>query len=328
MSISRLHPPITGEALKIECENSFTNEEPIIEGILYKHDCLMFFADPGAGKSYLVKQLLSEISSGTPVFGHFPVPQPKKVLYIQAERSRKEIERRLHSHSKYSPVNWDNIFITDGLQGLNILKENDLKDMIEYCITYSPDSEVIIIDPIYKLAPGGVEDGNKASTLVTHLEIFQKTTKSSLIINHHTTKEQYDRDGNPIKKSNSFYGSQWLLSHVTGAYFVDKTDVGRTLRCKKDNNACLTPTIPLHYNSDTDLLETIGEKMSSLEKVKHILRHYKEVNKHFYFDELLADSKLSTRIGRKSIVHSSISPHLEVVSSDKNKYLYKVVGNL
>lgn len=67
---------------------------PIIEDLLYE-GMLLFGGKSKRGKSWLMLDLAISVATGTPVWGHFPVPEPQPVLYISLEDGRGRIKQRV-----------------------------------------------------------------------------------------------------------------------------------------------------------------------------------------------------------------------------------------
>jgi len=67
---------------------------PIIDDLLYE-GMLLFGGKSKRGKSWLMLDLAISVATGTPVWGHFPVPEPQPVLYISLEDGRGRIKQRV-----------------------------------------------------------------------------------------------------------------------------------------------------------------------------------------------------------------------------------------
>jgi RecA-family ATPase len=298
--------------------------EPIVEGFLYKYTSTMVAADPGIGKSTISTQVAVELAAGLPVFGALEVTRPYKVLYIQTERSILEFVERLYSISKIYPIVSDNIYVTDEYQKLNIMKSDDLKLLLEAIDRDCPELDVVFVDPIYSMVAGGLKDESRATIFNNAMNMIQKATGAALYYNHHTVKSQYSKDGGVIEKDDPFYGSQWLKAHVTGSYYLKKTDKGVKFICKKDNYNVLHKSLDLEYDAETELCSIPRDEVPALERVKEYLRLKKMRNEEFTFKDILYETKLCTRAVRKALVHSSIAPMLFIVSTTKNKHIYKI----
>lgn len=288
------NPPITGDDLLKLLEHEVTYS-PIIEGLFYEEDSSLISSAPGLGKSMVSIQLAMELSSGSPAFGGLYVPKPRKVWYIQMERSLTESLSRV-SHLK-STTDFDahNLFIDTELQAMNWLKTGSLEKIIERGKTINAD--VIFIDPLYGIASGLSKDevGSDVAKLLT---IIKKELKCAFWINHHTTKDVYDKDGKKIEKDDPFYGAQWLKAHVTGSYIFKHHEIGNEWNNKKDSHfpKNMLKDMILHYDEES------GRSVIKIE--------YGEVK-----DRLRMFFNLSFRSGKKSLTLEEITSKTSVSQS-------------
>ena len=66
----------------------------IVDGLL-NEGMILFGGKPKRGKSWLMLDLALSVGTGSPVWRHFPVPEPQPVLYIGLEDGRDDIRERL-----------------------------------------------------------------------------------------------------------------------------------------------------------------------------------------------------------------------------------------
>ena len=83
--------PETGRDLLIDCGRP---PKSIVEGLL-NEGMILFGGKPKRGKSWLMLDLALSVGTGSPVWRHFPVPEPQPVLYIGLEDGRDDIRERL-----------------------------------------------------------------------------------------------------------------------------------------------------------------------------------------------------------------------------------------
>jgi hypothetical protein len=152
---------------------------------------------------------------------------------------------------------------------------------------------------------------------------LQKETGAALYYNHHTVKQQY-ANGVKYERDDPFYGSTWLKAHATGAYYLKEHENGVKLLRKKDNYRVLLADIELEYDPETGLSTIPAEEIPAIERVRNFIKLKRSDGKTFTFKELEEYTKLSTRCARQILVHSSVRDEISIVSSIKNKNLYKV----
>jgi len=324
LSKSDIGQVLTGDRLMEAIQSAKEKRAPIAEGFLYEQTINMMVAEPGIGKSTISTQVAIELAAGLPIFGLFKMPKAVKILYCQTERSIVEFLERVEVVSKRYPIVKENLYITDEYQRLNLLNPSHVVLLIECIKRDCPDVKVIFFDPIYAMVSGGLSADEPASAFTRAMSNIQKITGATLYYNHHTVKAQHDAKGYEIKKKDPFYGSQWLKAHVTGYFHMTKSAEGVLMTCKKDNYRLLPGIISLTYDSETELCSVPSEEIPAIERVRNFLKIQEIANKEFYFNDIVRETQLCTRTIRKLLVHSSISDKLEVLSSIKNKNLYKI----
>ena len=292
----------------------------------------MVSADPGAGKSTITAQAIAQMSCGLPVFGCLNVPRPIKCYYLAFERGREEILERLKIMQDIVPMDFSNIYINDSFIGYNVLDIDKANIIINAVNNDCMNPDVVIIDPIYAAVAGGLSTDEKASMFCRFSARLQSIIGCSNWLNHHTVKESYDKEGNPIEKSDPFYGSQWLKAHCTAAYYLKRNDGGTVLLNKKDSQNNLLKKIILEYNAE-DYISFIDQKnmeIPAIDRLKMFLRNkWKSDNKTFYYDQLetclqpLSTSRLRVLCGQVWFCES-----VSVVKSSGKKSLYTVLKDV
>ena len=324
LSINDIAPAITGDELLKAMAESRNKRKPLIEGLVYERTTLMVSADPGTGKSTIATQMMIEAAAGLPVFGTLHVDRPLKFLFAQTERSIVESLERLDHISKIYPIVKENIIITDEYQRFNLLNQDHVHMMVKCIKRDCPAGvDVIVWDPIYCMVAGGLSKDEPASLWCHAMSIIHKEIGAAHWYNHHTVKPEY-KEGVKYVRDDPFYGSRWLNAHCTGAYYMERSEKGVRISCKKDNYAILGKCFELEYDSETGLSVVPFSELPAIERVKNFVDARKIDNKTFCFDEMVKATGLSVRICRSILsVHSPISDRFVVVSSIKNKHLYK-----
>lgn len=316
---------LTGKNLLEHVQKAKDKRTPLAEGFIYEQTIMMIAADPGLGKSTVSTQVALELAAGLPVFGYFKVLRPMKVFYIQTERNIIEFLERLEVIGHTLPINYENLCVTDEFQKLNFIKPEHVDLFVECVKRDCPQGvDIIFVDPLYSMVSGGLKDDVPASALTKAMSYIQKETKATLWYNHHTVKTQYTNKGDAIERFDPFYGSQWLKAHVTGSYYMIKSDGGVKLIEKKDNYNLLPPEITLEYDPETELCCIAGENLTALQKVERYLQMREIDQKSFTFADLEASTQLCNKTLRTILLHRSILDQLSVTTTSRNKKIYKI----
>jgi hypothetical protein len=326
MRVVDVREALTGDKLLAAITHAKDQRKPIADGLLYEKTIVMVSAAPGVGKSTVSTQIALELAAGLPIFGALHVARPMKVLFAQTERPLLEALERIEILSKIIPIVKDNLVFTDAYNVFNLLKEDNVHTMIDCMKRDCPNPDVIFIDPIYALVSGGLSKDEPASAFAKGMtDIWKAFDCPAMYYNHHTSRPQYDIEGKQIEKDDPFYGSTWLKAHCTGAFFLKETAEGVKLINKKDNYRCLHSTIELNYDSETGYCSIPSSAIPNIDKLRTFLRVCKLEDKTFSFNDMVTNLGCDTRTLRRLLCHSSIAPYLLVVSTLRNKKLYKSV---
>lgn len=323
-SVIELLPPLSGQALIAELTKSREPRKALAEGFVYEKTINMICAEPGAGKSTLTTQIALEMASGFPVFGHFRCVKPFKVLYAQNERDMLETFERLEVMKKVVPIKAENLYITDELQKLNLLKDADIKRLLDWAKNNIPNPDIIFLDPIYTLVSGGLKEDVPACAFIHAMNALHKQTGAVMWYGHHTSRQTYDTAGQKVNKDDPFYGSQWLKAHVTSYYHVKSAETGTHLLKKKDNYDLQPKELYLEFNSETQLSHVPYDNLPALERVKKYLDSKGIDGQTFYFKDVVESCKISTRAAREVFCTAEIRGRVSIVSSNRNRHLYRV----
>ena len=84
---------------------------PLIEGIIYKKDYVLFVAEQKTGKTVCLQNMAMCLSSGTNFLGVFDIPKPIKVLYIATEGKINDIKDRFIRMRKKIKCDTNNLML-------------------------------------------------------------------------------------------------------------------------------------------------------------------------------------------------------------------------
>ena len=158
-----LHHRAQGEpesADDLKLGDSIQPPRHIIEGMLHE-GMLLFGGKVKRGKSWLMLDLALSVATGTPVWGHFAVPEPQPVLYISLEDGRGRIKHRLDAIRPGFETN-DYLQLLYDFPPLNKGGLEKLQDYVE-----SGRYRLIVVDVLAKIEPPSQRGSEK-----TYLEIY------------------------------------------------------------------------------------------------------------------------------------------------------------
>ena len=311
-----LFTPRTGQALTDDLTHLAFDLPVLIPDFLYVQTSTMLASDPGVGKSIISMQVALSLSSGTPLFGTFAIPEPKKVYYLQLEGSYHQTIERLRLMQQKVPLVAENLCWDMG-EGLNVLRETDWL-RVEERIKMFGKPDLIIIDPIYMIVMGGLSEDRPASTFVRFSNALMQTFGAANWLNHHTHRIRYAKNGEELQESDPFYGSQWLKAHLDASWLMHRTGKSRVrLECKKDRNSLLLKRVDLVYHEDSMTCENIlFAEAPAMTKVLTVIADCKARNVTISFSEIQERTgvshahlrRLQNEIGKMNLVKFSKSP--------------------
>lgn len=246
----------TGQDLADDFRNLKITRTPIIEEFLYERDILMVSADAGAGKSIFAQNIMGALSFAPAK--HFlgcKVLRSAKVLYVQLEGDYEEtIERLRYMQDGGMIVDPHNICIMEE-KTLNVMDEASVNGFFKRLFDCGFVPEVVILDPIYKLAHDDPSKGQVALAIIRFSDALYNKFNCANILIHHNLKASYDQTGTKIDKDDAFYGHSFIKNHIRTSYAMKITgDDTRVLERKKGRGSDTKRTIKMNYDPETYLL--------------------------------------------------------------------------
>ena len=214
--------PISGSELLKE---PYAPPLSLVDGLL-QEGLLLLGGHPIIGKSWMMLDLALSVATGTPVWGHFAVPEPQPVLYISLIDGRGRIKHRLDAIRPDVKTNdhlhllWD--FPKLGEGGLEKLRG------------YIEDGRyrLIVIDPLIRLA--AYDKGcRQILHLLADLRDLRRRAPVCLAVVMITTMPKIDRIFDNLPTSDYAPSVQWFLKYgkpIRTLYVRDDFGISRTLR--------------------------------------------------------------------------------------------------
>lgn len=184
-------------------------------------------ADPKTGKSWSMLEEGYCLTMGKPVYGHFAVPRPRKVLIIEEEDSKRRLQRRLrriiHAHGGVAPS--DELFRCSVKKGVR-LDEPQWQEVIEWEIRqFRP--ELVFLDVFTRLHAKDINDAQDMSAIVRFLDTLSCEYGCAFVTLHHPRKNSAGGDA-----YNEILGSRVLGGFGEATLFFSKTKEKGLLRVK------------------------------------------------------------------------------------------------
>jgi len=321
----QLPSPIQGQKIVDLINNPEEKRKAYVEGLLHERSTVMFASDPGLGKSMLTVQACLEMSAGLPVYGSLLCPEPRKVYYIQKERSRLEVLERIESMQEHIEWNPDNLIVDSEIQTFSLTAPKNFKLIVDRIKPFKPD--IICIDPIGAGSPGLASDEG-ANNFCAFLTYLQNEVGATHWLNHHTSRQTYSSDGQRIEKDDPFYGSQWLKAHVSGSFLITQSAKGTVWKNKKDSHSNLLEKLELAFDDETFISTLLIDQLTTVDKIKAFCMACKASNKRFIFRDLEASVTCARRTLRAHLREEPFKSGLIRHKSSGVETLYEVRESL
>lgn len=204
--------PVDEDDLSIDLDELLATEEPDydwqVPGLLERMDRVIFTGPEGGGKSTLLRQLGTQLSSGIHPFGGESF-EPLRVLIVDAENSRRQVRRKAEILRRSAGA----AYPAGGLRfefrpdGLDLTRSDDVQWLRERVTTNRAD--VLIIGPLYKLATGDPKDEQTAKAVAYVIDGLRDELGISVIFEAHTPYAEGSHSKRPERPYGASLWSRW-----------------------------------------------------------------------------------------------------------------------
>lgn len=181
-------------------------DRPIAEGLIDETENLLIIGPSNIGKSLFTlniavalamprsQQQALDLNDAPKLFGLFPVPKPRRVLFLQSENTAKATKKRLSMVMKDRPE------IAQALTNITapVVSGNDCRihgaingDFFDQArqIIRRAGAEVVVIDPLISFHDCDENDNVSMRAALDRFNDLANLTGASLVIVHHTGKD-------------------------------------------------------------------------------------------------------------------------------------------
>ena len=206
----------------------------LIEGLWGPQSVGFLAGHPKAYKSWLGLEMAVSVASATPCLGTFPVREPGRVLIYLAEDSLEALRGRVAAITRYRGLELADI-------DLHVIKTPELRlDLPEQrrrleATVRALRPRLLLLDPLVRLHRLDENRASDVSGLLSHLRSLQRAFELSVILVHHTRKNEVASgpDGQGLR------GSGDLWAWTDSSLFLRRTR-GR-LRLSMEHRAAAAP---------------------------------------------------------------------------------------
>jgi hypothetical protein len=181
----------------------------------------LFVASSKAGKSWWTYNLAGAIASGQSALGHFDVPEPAEVLYLDLEQGERRAQSRVRKLFGGSQV-------PEGILGTNHWPRIDQGGVqaLERTLDAHPKVGLVVIDTLFRIWPASSADrfGTAYHSEFAVMEQIQQLAEKrevAIVLVHHDNKLDVDEDDplRSISGTNALAGASdtiWIMHRPRG----------------------------------------------------------------------------------------------------------------
>lgn len=286
------------------------NENPIVEGLLYKEEFLLCSATAKTGKTFLALELAKCVVTGQSFLGEFKTVKGK-VLYFETELKPNKLRKRMIKMGIYSPENSDlkNLLICK--KALKIDSNEGALELIKAITDHAPD--LIILDPFYRLHSRNEDRAQEITPVLSWLKEIAQFYKVAFFVLHHEGKKG---ESNGNQTSHRPRGS---------SAFADVPDVIISMGRDTDKKSCRLSIENRNYQG-SQLLIKLREDCSGWDLISSSNESNEEIDLEAVFQKVLIEPLSNTELLKKLQIETSLSERScerKIAAALKLKYIEK-----
>jgi hypothetical protein len=158
----------------------------LIQDLIVDNSLVLFYGEPGTGKTYVALHMAMCIANGLPWLGKKTMK--KKVLFIDEDNGQYRVKSRIQEIANGMGKTEKDLVPIEALiiNGIKLDREADMKRIMD--VVTNNGFELIVIDVFRNFFEGKENDSDVLSKIMLNLRTIVEKTGISLIILHHTTK--------------------------------------------------------------------------------------------------------------------------------------------
>lgn len=205
---------LLGEGLGVFLVRTFPDEAPLIEGLLTSDGNGWIAGEEKLGKTYFALEEGLALSLGQPVAGRFPVPERRRVLFIEEEDPPRRANVRLRALLRGRGLDPDDVFLgaelnewfrIDVWSGFSLDSEAWIARLDATCATFRP--AIVYLDVLRKLTVKDLNKADQAGALLATLDELRRRHGVLFRVLHHYRKSQ----GFRVSRGSQEMGGSFVL---------------------------------------------------------------------------------------------------------------------
>lgn len=159
----------------------------LVEPLIAHGDRTILYGEFGSMKSWLLLHLGLHLAGGRPWLGKFPVPQAKRVLYVDEEMHERVLRRRVKRLGEGVGFEHENLpFQAASRVGVRFTRQG-VEQLLRALEMNQFDPEVVIVEALRRVLVGSENEARDVAEFWRYVEPIPRAGKT-LIISHHMRK--------------------------------------------------------------------------------------------------------------------------------------------
>jgi hypothetical protein len=190
----------------------------VIESLIVQGERTVIYGEYGSLKSWILLDMAMHIAAGQDWLGHFKIPKPRKVLYIDEEMAKSTLDRRVQRLALGSSLNTlpleFKVFSNIGVS----FDSNAAQKLLAELAFHRFDPDVIIIETLRGVLVGSENEARDVNAFWKYVKPLCRAGKA-IIIAHHMKKPHVQ-----FKQAarNLFSGHTSIISNTDAAFSITR----------------------------------------------------------------------------------------------------------
>lgn len=280
-----------------------------VEKLIPRGNRVVVYGEFRSFKSWVLLDLGLHLAAGKPWFGHFLIPQARKVLYVDEEMSETTMRRRVKRLSDGAGLAVGNVDFRVASHCSLRCDEEGMTALLRSVRWAAFDPDVVIIETMRRVLRGSENSAEDVAAMWRGLDVLTKEGKT-VILSHHMRKAKFD-SYDPL--GNRASGSTDIMAGADTSYAIVRKakTMNITVTCEKSRDAEEAPPFNIELvapgSDDPASMEYRGEKQqdpahpSKLEEAKNVIMGiFTDSSRVYETAKILAQAQLGGVMTRRT----------------------------
>lgn len=185
----------------------------LAKNLIKRGGTLLVGGEPKVGKSWALTEISLALVTGTPVFGHFAVPEPLRVAYFFAEDLGGDVQAHIRAlltgrgaTDEHRALVAKNLYVQPRGRFLDLMKDEDMALVVASCRRFG-HVDAVFLEPLRDLHSGKENESDDMSAVMKRLRLVGEMLGATPGTVHHNKKGADGRGGENVRGSGAIWGA-------------------------------------------------------------------------------------------------------------------------